>query len=44
MTTPIHLYDKLYELFAKDRAIGVGAESAKEKVQRLGKGGKRHSY
>ncbi|KAK2648137.1 hypothetical protein Ddye_015626, partial [Dipteronia dyeriana] len=31
--TPIHHYDKLSELFAKDRANGECAISAKEKVQ-----------
>ncbi|KAK2666090.1 hypothetical protein Ddye_004664 [Dipteronia dyeriana] len=31
--TPIHHYDKLSELFAKDKANGEGAISAKEKVQ-----------
>ncbi|XP_062085441.1 uncharacterized protein At2g29880-like [Humulus lupulus] len=31
--TEIHHYDKLSELFAKDRANGVGAVSSKEKVQ-----------
>ncbi|KAK3228991.1 hypothetical protein Dsin_000872 [Dipteronia sinensis] len=31
--TSIHHYEKLSELFAKDRASGEGAVSAKEKVQ-----------
>ncbi|KAA8544664.1 hypothetical protein F0562_019489 [Nyssa sinensis] len=33
-TTPIKHYDKLSEMFAKDRATGAGAETAKEKRRR----------
>ncbi|KAA8517182.1 hypothetical protein F0562_017475 [Nyssa sinensis] len=33
-TTPINHYDKLCEMFAKDRATGAGAETAKEKRRR----------
>ncbi|KAI8017349.1 Isoleucine--tRNA ligase [Camellia lanceoleosa] len=32
--TPIGNYEKLAEIYGKDRATGVGAETAKEKVQR----------
>ncbi|KAF7135105.1 hypothetical protein RHSIM_Rhsim08G0135500 [Rhododendron simsii] len=34
MTTPISNYDKLAEIFEKDRANGEGAEIAKEKLRR----------
>ena len=34
MSKPINNYDKLEELFAKDRATGEGAETAKEKRRR----------
>lgn len=34
MTTPIINYDKLAEIFGKDRANGEGAETAKEKLRR----------
>ncbi|XP_030951976.1 uncharacterized protein LOC115975362 isoform X2 [Quercus lobata] len=32
--TPIHHYEKLFDLFSKDRANGEGSISAKEKVRR----------
>nr|POE60056.1 hypothetical protein CFP56_45376 [Quercus suber] len=32
--TPIHHYEKLFNLFSKDRANGEGSISAKEKVRR----------
>ncbi|XP_028116574.1 uncharacterized protein At2g29880-like [Camellia sinensis] len=32
--TPISNYEKLAEIYGKDRATGVGAETAKEKVRR----------
>lgn len=34
MSTPINFYDKMYELWAKDRATGFAAETAKEKNRR----------
>ena len=33
--TPIGNYEKLVEIYGKDRATGVGVEIAKEKVRRL---------
>ncbi|KAL7205465.1 hypothetical protein ACSBR2_018409 [Camellia fascicularis] len=32
--TPIDNYEKLAEIYGKDRATGVGAKTAKEKVRR----------
>ncbi|XLS67083.1 hypothetical protein HN51_018106 [Arachis hypogaea] len=37
MRTPIKHYDKLFEIYGTDRAIGKHAENAKEKVKKWGK-------